>query len=95
MLRQQQRIKVLQTNNPKVHFLAETLSNLVRTINVGSVTPYALEDSGYQLSEHDQVLFFPSHDFLEKLFLICQKPRSMVAVCSAYIHHAWNSPNLI
>lgn len=30
-----------------------------------------LEDSGYQLTEHDQVLFLPSYEFLEKLFVSC------------------------
>lgn len=47
-----------------------------------------LDVSTRALGEHDLVLFLPSHEFLEKLFLQATKPRIAQTITKAYLHHA-------
>jgi hypothetical protein len=94
-LKERQRLGKLRTDSPKYHFLIETLSNLARSIHQPLQTPYGLEDLGFNLTDQDQVLFLPSYEFLEKLFVSATKPGSSVSLARAYMHHAWADADLI
>jgi hypothetical protein len=95
LLKEKTRMNKLRTDWPKYHFLIICLSNLSRAIHVPTQSPHGLEDSGLPLTDQDQVLFLPSYEFLEKLFVAATKPGSAVALARAYMHHAWADADLL
>lgn len=55
MLKEQNRLKRIQTEEPKNHYLVEAVSNLARSINnqLNTPTTFQLEKTEFTLSEHD------------------------------------------
>lgn len=47
------------------------------------------------LVEHDLVLFLPSFEFLEKVFVSATKPRIVTSLCKAYLHHSINDDSVM
>jgi hypothetical protein len=85
----------MQTEDPHYSFLVETIGNIARTIKnqAGLNTKYSLDVPQHALGEHDLVLFLPSHEFLEKLFLHASKPRIVQTLTQAYLHHCCSDEN--
>jgi hypothetical protein len=67
----------MQTEDPKFKFLVETVGYIARSIanHQNTQTTFQLEKTQYTLTEHDEVLFLPSFEFIEKLFVAATKPR--------------------
>ena len=94
MLKEKQRLKKLQSENPKFQYLIEVVSNCLRSLHVespvkvinGKTTSYAHEDSGFILSDNETTLIMPQADFIERFISAATKPRSMSAIAKAYIH---------
>jgi hypothetical protein len=80
----------MQTEDPKFRYLIETISNIARGISNQTNTPtsFQLDQTDFLIGERDQVLFLPSHEFLEKLFYAATKPRIAQGLSKAYLHHA-------
>jgi hypothetical protein len=55
MLKEQNRLKRIQTEEPKNHYLVEAVSNLARSINnqLNTPTTFQLEKTEFTLGEHD------------------------------------------
>lgn len=80
------------TEDPNFGYLIETISNLARSIKntQNQPTRHMLDqNTEAELSEHETVLFLPSHEFLEKLFVGATKPRIMTTLVKAYLHHSY------
>lgn len=41
------------------------------------------------------MLFLPSHEFLEKLFMNAAKPRILQSLCKAYLHHSFRADDTV
>ena len=102
MVRENQRIQKLRTHKEKSHYLLEALSYCVRCLHVDSEfdipqgqkrTPYELENLGIKLEQNGEVLFFPSHEFIAKVFYACTKTRAAVKITEAYMHWCYHDAN--
>ena len=87
----------MMVEEPHFNYLIETISNLARSMknSTGTKTRFMLEQTNFTLTEHDTVLFLPSHEFLDKAFLNATKPRIVSALCKAYMHHAVDDESVI
>lgn len=101
MLKEKNRQKKLHSENPKFHYLIETVANLMRSLHVEAPvklkdpsrqTPLQFEDSGFVLSDHETTLIMPQCDFIEKFVSAATKPRSVSALAKGYIHWCFNNP---
>ena len=98
--KENERLSKLVTNKPAHMYLIETISSLVRCLSIPipsnyeppadqPLTPYVIEDLGYQLSKDNMVLFMPNETFICSLFLAARKSRAAVALSQAYVHHSF------
>lgn len=68
LLKEQQRMKSFQSDDPNYNNLLIVIGNLARTLRVSedssNQTPYAEEDSGFTLTEEENLLFLPQAEFI-------------------------------
>jgi len=66
MLKEANRLKRIQTAEPKHLYLIEAISNIARSLSnqQNIATPYQLDQTAFTVGEHDNVLFLPSHEFI-------------------------------
>lgn len=97
ILKRNLRLKKLMTDDPHFPYLVETIGNLARSIKnlQGLQTSYMLNPATQSLGEHDLVLFLPSFEFLEKVFVSATKPRIVTTLVKAYLHHAVNDDSVM
>ena len=97
ILKRNMRLKKLMTDEPHFPYLVETMANLARSIKnlQKQPTKYMLNPAIQTLGEHDLVLFLPSFEFLEKVFVSATKPRIITTLCKAYLHHAINDDSVM
>ena len=103
LIKEQSRLKRLHSDDPKFVYMIEVIGQVARTLHITvgegddvktETSPFALEDSGYVLSQHNHVLFLPQPEFIQKLFLAATKPRAVVAACKAYMHYCYHDEAL-
>ena len=84
-------------------YLIETISSLVRCISISlpqnyqppadqPLTPYVIQDLGYELTKDNLVLFMPGESFIMTLFEAARKSRAAVALSRAYVHYSFINP---
>ena len=102
IIKERERLNKLLTNKPSYMYLIVTLSSLIRCMSVDlpqnyeppanqPLTPYQIEDLGYQVSKDNLVLFMPDTSFIITLFEAARKSRSAVALSQVYVHYCFYS----
>lgn len=85
----------MKSDKPKFNALIECFCNCVRSLHVEAPvtlakgqlnTPFAHENTAFELSRNEKILFMPDSAFLQKIFASATKPRSVIALAKAYMH---------
>ena len=100
MLKEKNRMKKLQSDNPKYQYLCETVGNCLRCLHVETphkikegtrASPMQLEDHGFVLNDQETTLIMPQADFIEKFMCAATKPRAMVTLAKGYLNWSFFS----